>query len=113
VLVVVLACAVIAIAAVAQAAPASPPPRSAPAQSSVTSPVGPAGVAAAYPAPTPAADSGSASGASALQVVTGVVASTTAVAVGPDDQPDYQGTEPAYMTVSRSGSQVTVTVVPR
>jgi len=110
---VVLACAVIAIVSAAQAAPTSPPVTSAPAQSSVTSPVGPAGAAPADPAATPPAGSGSASGPSASQVVTGVVASTTAVQVGPDAQPVYQGTEPAYMTVSRSGSQVSVTVVPR
>jgi hypothetical protein len=44
--------------------------------------------------------------------VSGTVASTTGVVVTGGDAV-YRGTEPAIMTVTHSGSQVTVTVVPR
>ena len=99
------------VAALAAAAPRSAPAVGAPSAGSsiTTTSVGPNAASSAGSAATPVPAS---AGASASQWVTGRVASTTGIALT-GTRPSYRGTEPATMTVSHSGSQVTVTVTPR
>jgi predicted component of type VI protein secretion system len=112
--VVALATVATTLVAAGQADPATTPITTRPVDYLVTTAVGPGGPAPVEPATVPAPSATPASGGiSASQVVSGAVASTSAVQVDASAQPDYQGSEPAYMTVSRAGSQVTVTVVPR
>jgi hypothetical protein len=73
----------------------------------LTSQVGPDGAPA-----TPAAQVPTSSGG-ASQVVSGVTQSTSAVRFTNLDEPVYYGTEPAQMTVARSGAELVVTVAPR
>ena len=100
-------CSVVALAA---ATPPAAPGSAAPSGSAVISTaVGPSGVASADPA---SAAGPASTGGSASQVVSGKVGSTTGISLG-GGRPSYRGTEPAMMTVSHSGSQMTVTVTPR
>ena len=59
-------------------------------------------------APLPLAEPGGTS-----QVVSGVVQSTSAVAVSPTGNAAYYGTEPGTMTLTRHGRDLVVTVEPR
>jgi hypothetical protein len=102
-----------ALAAVPAPAPAGP---AHPAASSEALVVGPGSVGQAAPTSDPArpvaAVSPVSSGGSAAQTVSGTVASSTGVALD-GTRPRYVGTEPATMTVTRDGAEMTVTVVPR